>query len=84
MLESIARLADLFISERKIVVGVRIRGGKLQRSLVSLDCFPHSPRFIQHVAQIEVGQGVTRIGFNRLAVMLLGFGVILAVLIEGS
>ena len=82
--QRLARLADFFVGQRQIVMRVGVRRGELQGSLVGLDCFLHAAGFVEHIAQIEVRERVARIGFDGLAVVLLGEHEILAIVIERS
>ena len=80
--ERLAGLADLFVGQRQIVVRVGVGGSELQGGLVSNNGFLHAAGLVEHVAEIEVSEGVARVGFNRLAVMLFREGEILAVVVE--
>ena len=82
MFESFARLAKLFIGQRYVVVRVGVGRSQLQGSLVGLNRFLHASGLVEHVAQIEVGERVARIGFEGLAIIRLSKREILAVVIK--
>src|ERR1700687_5752868 len=84
MLERLARFTDLLVGQRQIVMRIGVSGSELQGSFVGANGFLYSASLIEHVAEIEVSERVTRIGFNGLAVMLFGQSKILAVIVERS
>src|SRR3954454_12101488 len=70
MLKRAARLTQLLKSQREIVVRVRIGGSKLNSDLVGLNRFLYASGFVEHVAQIEISQGVAWIGLDGLPIVL--------------
>ena len=52
--ESLARLANLLVRERKIVVCVGVGGSQLKSGLIGLNGFLHTAGLVEHVAQVEV------------------------------
>ena len=80
--QRLARLFQLLVGERKVVVRVGVRRGQLQRTQIGLDRFRNTSRFVEHVAEIKVSQRVTRVGFNSAAVVLFRQGELLAIVVE--
>src|SRR5215831_15644951 len=72
VLESLAWLAKLLVSQGQIVVRVGVSGGQLQRGLVRLDRLLNPAGFVENIAEVEVGQSIARIGFDRVTVVALG------------
>src|SRR5450755_1693421 len=58
MAESFARLFDLLVSQSQVVVGIGIGWRELQCRMVSLDRFRNASGFVEHVAQIEIGERI--------------------------
>ena len=54
----------------------------MQCDLVDLDRFLNASSFVENVAQIEVSQGIPRIGIDRLAVVRFRLQVILRVVVK--
>ena len=78
MLQSTARIAYLFIGERKIVMRVGVCRGELQRDLVNLDRFLNASSFVENVTEVEISERISRVGIDRLAVVRLCLQIILA------
>ena len=75
-------LALTFIGERQIVMRIGVSRSQLDSRAISRDGIVDAIRFVEHVAQVEVRQRVTRIGLNRETVMLFGRNKILTVVIK--
>src|SRR5579871_4707519 len=84
MLESFARLTHFLIREGKVVVRIGVCWSELDRDLVGKDRFLDASRLIEHVAEIEIGKRVTRIGLDRVPVMCLSQTELLPVVVERS
>src|SRR5579871_1236361 len=82
MRESAAGLADFFVGEREVVMSVGVGGSEQQGGFVRADRIRHAAGFIEHVAQIEIGQGVSRINVNGATIVLLRARVFLTVVIK--
>ena len=82
MFQRPARLFQLFVSQGQIVVRVRVGGRQLQRRQVGFDRISHTPGLLEHISQIKMRQGISRIYPQRLAIVLFGRFVILAVVIK--
>src|SRR5271165_2252490 len=82
--QSLAWLAQLFVGQGKIVVHVGVSRSQLQSGLVGLNRFFDAAGFVEDIAQIEVSECVSRVGFDGLAVVAFGEYKILAVVVEGA
>ena len=79
-----AWFSKLLVGKREVVVRVCIGRRELQSGLVGLNRFLHPTSFVEHVAQIEIREGVARIDFDGAAVMSFGLRVLLAVVVQRS
>ena len=82
MLECLARLANFFVGEGDVVVRVGVGGRELDGGLVGGNGFLHPSGFVEHVPQVEVGEGIAGIDLDGRAVVLLGEQVFLPVVVE--
>ena len=62
VLQCLARFAQTLVSQRQVVMGVGICGGQLDRGLIGRNRFDDSAGFVQHIAEVEVGQRVAGVG----------------------
>src|SRR5437763_6763432 len=79
-----AGLLHFFVSQGKVIVRVSVSGRELDGLLVGAGRFGKAAGFIEHVAQVEVGQGIARVGGDGGAVVLLRSSVIAAVVKQRS
>src|SRR5712692_1880941 len=84
VLQRLARLAHLLVGQRDVVVRVSIGGRELNRGLIGVDGFLDASGFVEHVAQVEMGERVAWIDLDRRAVVLFGERVFLTVVIESA
>src|SRR3954451_4371943 len=77
-----ARTTDFLVSQSQVVMGVSIRGREGEGAGVSANGFGDTSGFVEHVAQIEIGERITWIGFNRLSIMKFRPLIILPVVVE--
>ena len=61
-------LAESFVAESKIVMRVGVSGDEADGSAISGDGFGKALQFIEHIAEIEEGEGVFGIGLSCAAV----------------
>ena len=75
-------LSHLLISQCEVVMRVGVGGSQLNRNLVSLHRFLHPSSFVEHVAQVEIGERITGSGFDGAAVVLFRMAEFLPVVIQ--
>jgi hypothetical protein len=84
MRKGFAGLLKFLVCQRKIVVGIGVGGRQLQSSVIGLNRFVDSSRLIEHIAEVEVSQRVTRVGFDGRTIMLFRETIFLAIVVERS
>ena len=82
MAQSGAGLAKFFVSQGQVVMSVGVSRGQRDSLAISIYGIGQASGFIKHVAQIEIGQGVARVGLDGGAVMLFCRSIIAAVVIK--
>src|SRR6266850_5994372 len=65
-------------------MSVGIGGGQGDGVFVCFYRVEQAAGFIEHVPQIEIGEGVARVDFNGFAIVRLGGGVVAPVVIQSS
>ena len=81
--EGLAALVLALIGQRQVVVGVGVPGSEANGGTVGVNGLAEPLQLVEHVAQIEEGQRVVRIGESRLAVKALGSGELALVIEDG-
>ena len=84
VLQRHARLFDLFVGQRQVVVGIGISWSKLQRGMVGLNGFGYAAGLVQHIAQIEIGKRIAGINLYGRTVMFFRHPVFLPVVVKGT
>src|SRR5205085_288631 len=79
-----ARLLELFISQREIVMRIGVCGRQRDGGVIRLSGLFHPAGFIENVAQVEVAKRIAAVNFDGLAVVTLGGRKILPIVVERS